>query len=105
MSDTREPLYKVQARALVDPRAARECAERYADMVEPTYGSVYGIRYRNRIVKAYQLGLDGGEARYWSNYERPLRRAHRDGYELRSLLLEGTAFRRGDALPDATGTP
>jgi hypothetical protein len=88
-----EPLYQVQARALKDPAAAEEAARRYAALVTPTYGSygdTYSARFLKRLIAAYLSGLRGEphRARSYSNFERPLERAWRDGRELRNLLLK-----------------
>lgn len=99
-----EPLRRLQARALVDAAAADECATRYAATVEPTYGGTYSPRFLRRLAASYLAGLRGElPIDSGTNYERPLRRAYREGKELRDLLTRPAADLAGEELADKLG--
>lgn len=86
-----EPLYRVQSRALSDPKAAQECAERYAFNARTAIGVSFSAKWQARIVRWYLAGLGGANRSAvlaLSNYERPLRQAFNEGRELRKLLLK-----------------
>lgn len=84
---TPEPLFLLQARALNDTAAAKECATRYA----AREGIGLSDTYKRRLAKHYLLGFNGEPDPYAAgrggNFVRGLRRAYRDGAALRSELL------------------
>ena len=83
----RDPLYKVQARALNSDAAAEEAADRYVEMPKRSW---YSDRYKRQLRAAYLRGLRE-ERNPWAhrggNFAEPLRDAYSEGYTLRIELL------------------
>lgn len=87
----RLPRYKVEEQALnadgtLNETFATEAAKRYVESLVPRYTREYTGGFKTRLVGAYLLGLAGVPSQQWSNYERPLARAHSAGRALRKLL-------------------
>lgn len=88
---TREPLFKLEARALEDPAAASECAKRYTT----EKASDKTDAHRSRLERMWLRGLSGDpnpmrHAR-GGNFAAPLRSAWAAGAALRRLLVTGKA--------------
>ncbi len=82
----KEPLWKLQRRALVDQSAATECARRFV----ATSFSGRVLAYQERIVECYLAGLRAEPNRYGQNYggnfTSRLRGAYQAGKQLRDEL-------------------
>lgn len=88
------PLYRLQAVALDDEAAARECARRFAWDERPS-GTSRGSTYLRRLREAWLDGLYGEQEMYargrGGNFCAPFRRAYAHGRHLRIDLLADRA--------------
>ena len=96
-SRPREPLYKIQARALESPEAARRAAIRWAEVIQKPLRDRRALNtspeFQARLASAYLKGLMG-EQNPWQagrggNFAEPLRDAFTEGHELREILAVG----------------